>query len=78
MCFTCRCSPYESNGRPLVVLATSSSLVVYLFLKEIAVPDVLKRIQFVAIAGTDDGMFKLIAEEDGGYPEYSSTKEILL
>ena len=26
---------------------------------------------------TDDGLFKLIAEEDGEYPEYSSIKEIL-
>ena len=27
MCFTCRCPPYEWSRRPLVALATSSSLV---------------------------------------------------
>ena len=64
MFFPCQCPPYESSRRPLVALATNSSLVIYLFFKEVAVPDVLKRIQFVAIAETGDGMFKLKRMED--------------
>ena len=37
----------------------------------------MKTIHVIAFEGTDNGMFKLIAEEGGEYPEYSSTKEIL-
>ena len=37
----------------------------------------MKTIHVIAFEGTDNGMFRLIAEEGGEYPEYSSTKEIL-
>ena len=37
----------------------------------------MKTIHVIAFEGTDNGMFRLIAEKGGEYPEYSSTKEIL-